>query len=177
MELIAKFYLQAVNRGDCTHLMTKGREAYLTKLNAVCDAGPTLAPNSFSFEHGILIADAVGQMANLYSGLAYVVIYSKQYDFWECYYIIDAQFRQNKIYFGLQKDLWGTYVPEAEFSEIHAMRCNRRIGNATAMYDAIKHKKPTPVFVPAGAETIDAGQFSVVALIACTTAGDAGNRA
>lgn len=173
MELTAKFYLQAVNRGDCTHLMTKGREAYLTKLNAVCDAGPTLAPNSFRFENGILIADAVGQMASIYSGLAYVVIYSKQFDFWECYYIIDAKFSQNKIYFGLQKDLWGTYVPEAEFSDIHAMRCNRRIGNASAMYDAIRNKKPTPVFVPAGSESIDASEFSVVALIACTTAGDA----
>lgn len=162
MVLTAKFYLQAVNRGDYTHLMTKGREAYLTKLNAVCDAGPTLAPNSFRFENGILIADAVGQMASIYSSLAYVVIYSKQFDFWECYYIIDAKFSQNKIYFGLQKDLWGTYVPEAEFSEIHAVRCNRNVGNG--IYPNIETTKTEPQFVYVNGGIKDASEMCAVAL-------------
>lgn len=162
MELTAKFYLQAVNRGDCTHLMTKGREAYLTKLNAVCDAGPTLAPNSFRFENGILIADAVGQMASIYSGLAYVVIYSKQYDFWECYYIVDAKFSQNKVYFGLQKDLWGTYVPEAEFSDIHATRTNRNVGNG--IYPNIEITKTEPQFVYTNGGIKDATEMCAVAL-------------
>lgn len=173
MELIANFYMQAPNRDDCTHILADGYENYLAKINNLLELGTSLQPNSFRFENGVLIALPTTEMLNNYASLAYVVIYSADWSFWECYWITDVEQRADKFYFGLQKDLWGTYAPVAGFSEIHAMRCNRKIGNVTGMYDAIRHKKPTPVFVPAGTETIDAGQFSVVALIACTTAGDA----
>ena len=162
MELIANFYMQAPNRGDYTHVFADGYENYLAKINNLLELGTSLQPNSFRFENGVLIALPTTEMLNNYASMAYVVIYAKDWSFWECYWITDVEQRADKFYFGLQKDLWGTYAPVAGFSEIHTTRTNRNVGNG--IYPNIEITKTEPQFVYTNGGIKDASEMCAVAL-------------
>ena len=137
-----RIYWKAPNRPDNTHYLFSDVSKYLAKLEAWRAA--VWDEDNYRFENGVLIVSQ--ETAVFYEKYAYATFYDRERDFWRCYYVDEATSRGGKVYLSLSPDFWGTYIKDAEISDVYVARSNRLI-KADCNFDPITVINPG-AFVP-----------------------------
>lgn len=137
-----RIYWKAPNRPDNTHYLFSDVAKYLAKLEAW--RATVWDEDNYRFENGVLIVSK--ETAIFYEKYAYATFYDRETDFWRCYYVDEAMARGGKVYLSLSPDFWGTYIKDAEISDIYVARSNRLI-KADCNFDPITVINPG-AFVP-----------------------------
>ena len=137
-----RIYWKAPNRPDNTHYLFSDVSKYLAKLEAW--RATVWQEDNYRFENGVLIVSE--ETAVFYEKYAYATFYDRETDFWRCYYVDEATARGGKVYLSLSPDFWGTYIKDAEISDIYVARSNRLI-KAECNFDPITVVNPG-AFVP-----------------------------
>ena len=127
-----RIYWKAPNRPGNTHYLFSDVSKYLAKLEAW--RATVWDEDNYRFENGVLIVSK--ETAVFYEKYAYAAFYDRETDFWRCYYVDEAMARGDKVYLSLSPDFWGTYIKDAELSDIYVARSNRLI-KADCNFDPI----------------------------------------
>ena len=121
------------NLGNNTHYFGTGAQ-----LRALLAANPasyvgTFTENSYRIETGHVKLQA--QLSN-YNAITYIIDEDTETGYFKAYHVMNNSVVGGYVDFSVQVDLWGSNIFLAEFSKMHAIRCNRNIGGG--WYDDIK---------------------------------------
>ena len=129
------------NISACTHYVYTSVDSYLSRLATDGTAEITFENANYRYLDGVFEIAAVAPQA-LENRVTYMTVRDAEDNYFRAYTVYSAEFRSGYLRIRVAVDLWGTYIAQADVTDLYITRCNRDLSaliTSMGYYDSVDH--------------------------------------
>lgn len=136
------------NISACTHYVYTSVDSYLARLATDGTAEITFENANYRYLDGVFEIAAVAPQA-LENRVTYMTVRDAENNYFRAYTVYSAEFRSGYLRIRVAVDLWGTYIAQADVTDLYITRCNRDLSaliSSMGYYAPVDHTDGPPEY-------------------------------